>query len=160
MNFDKYKSKTEEMRLQDPPVIPVGHPEHGLTVADYDDHYPARPPAWMTTPSIVLLEEYLEKYQDQGIMLFERTGRFGIRFDPPMTAESFQGDRGQKVENLYILLYDAVDDLRHMIINGIELPPMIQSAIAVTGNNDPNDDHPAQHSQAAVSRARVLPGGR
>ena len=137
MDFSKYNP----MKKKDP--------EARFTAADYDDHSmdpdmtcviditkdgPIMHPAWMASTPVILLIEYLKKYPDQGVILFERCGIPGLGFKPGLNAKSVKDGRGQAVKNTIGLFIDAADDLKSMIAKGIEIPLLIhenESSISV-----------------------------
>lgn len=137
MDFSKYDRRKKK------------DPEKGFCAADYDDHSAAPgskpienketsmapgtdqqngPPEahaiqpYMESTPILLLVEYLRKFPDKGIILYERDGRPGLRFSPGLNAADMKNGRATISMNAYNLLQDARDDLRDMISRGIEIP--------------------------------------
>jgi len=101
--------------------------ETGFTSADYDDHAsaPGRAEPWMTSTSVILLIEYMRKHQDQGVILYERFGSVGLKFEPGINNADIKNGRAQIAMNLFGLLQDATADLKTMIAAGIDVPLLI-----------------------------------
>ena len=120
MDFSKYdpmKQKRQNESIKE-------DPEAGFTAADYDDHSsaPGRSEPWMSSTPVILLIEYLRKYPDQGVTLFEQGGFVGMKFKPAINIADLNNGRSQIAMNMFGLLQDAVNDLKAMISKGIEIP--------------------------------------
>ena len=131
IEFEKYKSRTEQ-----PAIIANNHPdkedsEAGFTAADYDDHSsaPGRSEPWMSSTPVILLIEYLRKYPDQGVILYEQRGTVGLKFKPGINGADIKNGRSQIAMNVFGLLEDAADDLKAMIIDGIEIPLLTRTTV-------------------------------
>jgi hypothetical protein len=98
---------------------------------------------WSDSASVIRLIEYMNKYPGQGVILFERGGVMGLRFEPGINAEALKSERGKIAGNMFSLLQDAVFELKTMITHGIELPFLIRDAL-------PSGSQP-------FSNSRVLP---
>lgn len=79
--------------------------------------------SWKDSASVYRLSDYLKKQQSYGIRLYQRNRSFVLYLEPAMTKHEFNGDRGQILNNIYILLNDAVEDLQYLISKGlIDIP--------------------------------------
>ena len=112
--------------------------ERGFTAADYDDHSNAPGAAtrepnhnqpWMSSTEVILLIEYLRKHPDKGIILYERYGKVGLKFNPGLNGADMKNGRVQVALNALILLQDAKEDLLRMIKSHIEVPLLIRYSI-------------------------------
>jgi hypothetical protein len=116
-------------------------PEAGFTAADYDNHSsapgmtcgldiqqngPVVHPPWMSSAPVILLIEYLHKYPNQGVILYERFGMPGLKFKPGIKGDDIKNGRAQIAMNMFRLLQDASSDLKAMISQGIEIPLLIR----------------------------------
>ena len=112
-------------------------PEAGFISADYDDHShapgmtcgiditkngPFIHPPWMASAPVILLIEYLRKYPNWGVILYERFGTVGLKFKPGIKGDDIKNGRAQIAMNMFRLLEDASGDLKEMISKGIEIP--------------------------------------
>ena len=84
---------------------------------------------WMSSTPVILLIEYLRKHQNQGVILYERFGKVGLKFKPGIKGDDIKNGRAQIAMNMFGLLQDATEDLKAMIAAGIDIPLLIHYQI-------------------------------
>ncbi|MCK9362104.1 MAG: hypothetical protein M0P74_00655 [Syntrophales bacterium] len=84
-------------------------------------------PPWMSSASVILLIEYLKKYPDKGVILYERFGTVGLKFKPGINGADIKNGRAEIAMNTLGLLQDATAGLKEMISRGIEIPMLIRT---------------------------------
>ena len=89
-----------------------------------DDRQPGEGhhPEWMTSSEVIRLIEYARKCHDQGIVVYEKGGKVGLRFKPGLTATDLKSTRGDMAKNILELLRDAANDLIDMTTRGVSIP--------------------------------------
>jgi len=119
MDFNKYDPLKEQ-----------NQGEKAMTCGvDVTKDSPVCHPPWISSTPVILLIEYLRKYPDQGIILYEREGNPGVRFNPGIRAVLPMSDRAKIGMNATGLLQDAASDLRAMIAQGVDIPLLIHHPI-------------------------------
>lgn len=132
MNLQKYNPMPEKKKDNSEKEIIISQPSNILpditgqaaaTPQINSDHKGTTDhPAWMSSPRVILLIEYLKKHEAQAIMLTEYAGRPGLRFNPGLNAFDLKNERGRIASNAFDLLMDAAEDLKAMIKDKIEIP--------------------------------------
>lgn len=112
IDFDKYKPRAEKTIDS----LVKKHPPGG----DNMKHNP-----WMESGPVILLIEYLRKYPDQGVILYERFGTVGLKFKPGIKGDDIKNGRAQIAMNMFRLLEDASRDIKEMVSKGIEIPLLV-----------------------------------
>lgn len=124
MNFDKYNPL--KAKVEDKPQITresgADMTQKGLTIAHKVEES-TKLQSWKDSAPVIRLSEYLKKHREQGIKLYQSNGRLALVFDPGLSRDDFNSERGQIARNASSLLIDADDDLKYLIDNGlIDIP--------------------------------------
>ena len=113
MKWDKYnplKDKTEGNEKPSQVIDAVVPMERGVQ-------------SWKDSTPVVLLSEYLKRYPDNGIKLYQREGELVLRFEPGLERKDIGSERWQIASNAVRLFTDAAADLIHLMTNGlIDIP--------------------------------------
>ncbi len=122
--------------------------EKGFTAADYDDHRqaPGMQQGWMASSAVIRLLEYVRKNQNRGMILYERFGEFGLKFDPGIKRSDIKNGRVDIAMNILTLLDQATADLKVMIAAGVAIPLMVHYQVEASGSFSGSGAHTARRT--------------
>lgn len=117
MNLKKYDPLTKRKSDQSHGELPR------LTVIPLDDDTEY---GQITSAPVIRLIEYLKMNPDYGVILYERDGSVGLRFESGISSEELKMEQGKIFINMFNLLKDAAADLKTLISQGIKIPLLIR----------------------------------
>jgi len=118
MNFDKYNP----LKVEDKPQITIksGAIDPGFPLQKVSKvEETTKLQSWKDSTPVIRLSEYLKKYKDQGIYLYQRDGKPYLYFDPGLDRNDMKSERWKIAQNTITLLIDAAHDLMFLIDNGL-----------------------------------------